>query len=127
MVRVMCEEKKELELNEEDTIESLSKEQLIELVYSLLNQKDKEIQIGTDELETISIDKNEFKKGVKSVSSICGSLSALMSVGVDLQSAIELVLNERNISYNLESLEISNKSNERVANIQNIKVEQNQI
>lgn len=123
----MCEENEELELNEEDTIESLSKEQLIELVYSLLNQKDKEIQIGTDELETISIDKNEFKKGVKSVSSICGSLSALMSVGVDLQSAIELVLNERNISYNLESLEISNKSNERVANIQNIKVEQNQI
>lgn len=127
MVRVMCEENEELELNEEDTIESLSKEQLIELVYSLLNQKDKEIQIGTDELETISIDKNEFKKGVKSVSSICGSLSALMSIGVDLQSAIELVLNERNISYNLESLEISNKSNERVANIQNIKVEQNQI
>ena len=54
MVRVMCEENKELELNEEDTIEGLSKEQLIELVYNLLNQKDKEIQIGTDELETIS-------------------------------------------------------------------------
>ena len=123
----MCEENKELELNEEDTIEGLSKEQLIELVYNLLNQKDKEIQIGTDELETISIDKSEFEKGVKSISSICGSLSALMSVGVDLQSAIELVLNERNISYNLESLEINNKSNERVANIQNIKVEQNQI
>lgn len=123
----MCEEKKELELNEEDAIENLPKEQLIELVYNLLYQKDKEIQIGTDELETVSIDKNEFKKGVKSVSSICGSLSALMSIGVDLQSAIELVLNERNISYNLESLEISNKSNERVANIQNIKVEQNQI
>ena len=123
----MCEENKELELNEEDTIENLSKEQLIELVYNLLNQKDKEIQIGTDELETISIDKSEFKKGVKSISSICGSLSALMSIGVDLQSAIELVLNERNISYNLESLEINNKSNERVANIQNIKVEQNQI
>ena len=123
----MCEENTELELNEEDTIESFSKEQLIELVYNLLNQKDKEIQIGTDELETISIDKSEFKKGVKSISSICGSLSALMSIGVDLQSAIELVLNERNISYNLESLEINNKSNERVANIQNIKVEQNQI
>ena len=66
----MCKENKELELNEEDTIESLSKEQLIELVYNLLNQKDKEIQIGTDELETISIDKSEFEKGVKSISSI---------------------------------------------------------
>ena len=123
----MCEENKELELNEEDTIESLSKEQLIELVYNLLYQKDKEIQIGTDELETVSIDKNEFKKGVKSVSSICGSLSALMSVGVDLQSAIELVLNERNISYNLELNKMTCESNERQAKITQVKLEQNQI
>ena len=123
----MCEENKELELNEEDTIESLSKEQLIELVYNLLNQKDKEIQIGTDELETISIDKSEFKKGVKSISSICGSLSALMSVGVDLQSAIELVLNERNISYNLELNKMTCDSNERQVKIQGVKTEQNQI
>lgn len=123
----MCEENKELELNEEDTIESLSKEQLVELVYNLLNQKDKEIQIGTDELETISIDKSEFKKGVKSISSICGSLSALMSVGVDLQSAIELVLNERNISYNLELNKMTCDSNERQVKIQGVKTEQNQI
>ena len=123
----MCEENKELELNEEDTIENLSKEQLIELVYNLLNQKDKEIQIGTDELETISIDKSEFKKGVKSISSICGSLSALMSIGIDLQSAIELVLNERNISYNLELNKMTCDSNERQVKIQGVKTEQNQI
>ena len=110
-----------------EDIESLSKEQLIELVYNLLNQKDKEIQIGTDELETISIDKSEFKKGVKSISSICGSLSALMSVGVDLQSAIELVLNERNISYNLELNKMTCDSNERQVKIQGVKTEQNQI
>lgn len=123
----MCEENKELELNEEDTIENLSKEQLIELVYNLLNQKDKEIQIGTDGLETISIDKSEFEKGVKSISSICGSLSALMSIGIDLQSAIELVLNERNISYNLELNKMTCDSNERQVKIQGVKTEQNQI
>ena len=123
----MCEENKELELNEEDTIESLSKEQLIELVYNLLNQKDKEIQIGTDDLETISIDKSEFEKGVKSISSICGGLSALMSIGIDLQSAIELVLNERNISYNLELNKMTCESNERQAKITQVKLEQNQI
>ena len=124
----MCKEFENEELEQENmSLEDMDKEQLIELVYNLLNQKDKEIQIGTDELETISIDKSEFEKGVKSISSICGSLSALMSVGVDLQSAIELVLNERNISYNLELNKMTCDSNERQVKIQGVKTEQNQI
>ena len=50
-----------------------------------------------------------------------------MSVGVDLQSAIELVLNERNISYNLELNKMTCDSNERQVKIQGVKTEQNQI
>lgn len=127
----MCKEfeNEELELNEQESVslEDLDKDELINIIYSLSEQKDKEIQIGTDELETISIDKSEFEKGVKSISSICGGLSALMSIGIDLQSAIELVLNERNISYNLELNKMTCDSNERQVKIQGVKTEQNQI
>ena len=90
----MCEENKELELNEEDTIESLSKEQLIELVYNLLNQKEKQIDVDFHELDI-----DRFDEGVAIASKYIGIYSALRSSGFAEADAYEMTINQQNIDY----------------------------
>ena len=116
------------ELEQENvSLEDMDKEQLLDIVYSLLEQKDKEIDINVDNLDGITIDKNEFKKGIKQYSAIAGAFTVLNSVGYPKDLIHEMILNDRTISHNQQLQQMNNESSEKIAKIQEVKIEQSQI
>ena len=119
-------ENEELE-QENVSLEDMDKEQLLDIVYSLLEQKDKEIDININNLDDITIDKSEFKKGIKQYSSIAGAFTVLNSVGYPKDLIHEIILNEKTISHNQKLQQMNNESSEKIAKIQEVKIEQNQI
>ena len=124
----MCEfNEKEIDQDmEEKTLEDMSKDELIDVVCQLMEIKDKEIEINTDDIQGIKIDPKEFAKGVKSMSFMAGQYSVLKSVGIDSTSAIDMIVNERNVEYNLKLNEMTCINNREIANIQQTIQEQNQ-
>ena len=116
------------ELEQENvSLEDMDKEQLLDIVYSLLEQKDKEIDINVDNLDGITIDKNEFKKGIKQYSAIAGAFTVLNSVGYPKDLIHEMILNDKTIQHNQQLQQMNNESSEKIANIQEVKIEQSQI
>ena len=116
------------ELEQENmSLEDMDKEQLLDIVYSLLEQKDKEIDINVDNLDGITIDKNEFKKGIKQYSAIAGAFTVLNSVGYPKDLIHEMILNDRTIQHNQQLQQMNNESSEKIAKIQEVKMEQAQI
>ena len=116
------------ELEQENvSLEDMDKEQLLDIVYSLLEQKDKEIDINVDNLDGITIDKSEFKKGIKQYSAIAGAFTVLNSVGYPKDLIHEMILNDRTISHNQQLQQMNNESSEKIAKIQEVKTEQAQI
>ena len=116
------------ELEQENvSLEDMDKEQLLDIVYSLLEQKDKEIDINVDNLDGITIDKNEFKKGIKQYSAIAGAFTVLNSVGYPKDLIHEMILNDRTIQHNQQLQQMNNESSEKIAKIQEVKTEQAQI
>ena len=116
------------ELEQENmSLEDMDKEQLLDIVYSLLEQKDKEIDINVDNLDGITIDKNEFKKGIKQYSAIAGAFSALNSVGYPKDLIHEFLINRETIDYQLSLNKQTCESNEKQAKITQVKLEQAQI
>ena len=116
------------ELEQENmSLEDMDKEQLLDIVYSLLEQKDKEIDINVDNLDGITIDKNEFKKGIKQYSAIAGAFTVLNSVGYPKDLIHEMILNDKTIQHNQQLQQMNNESSEKIAKIQEVKTEQAQI
>ena len=116
------------ELEQENvSLEDMDKEQLLDIVYSLLEQKDKEIDINVDNLDGITIDKNEFKKGIKQYSAIAGAFTVLNSVGYPKDLIHEMILNDKTIQHNQQLQQMNNESSEKIAKIKEIKTEQAQI
>ena len=116
------------ELEQENvSLEDMDKEQLLDIVYSLLEQKDKEIDINVDNLDGITIDKNEFKKGIKQYSAIAGAFTVLNSVGYPKDLIHEMILNDKTIQHNQQLQQMNNESSEKIAKIQEVKLEQSQI
>ena len=116
------------ELEQENvSLEDMDKEQLLDIVYSFLEKKDKEIDINVDILDGITIDKNEFKKGIKQYSAIAGAFTVLNSVGYPKDLIHEMILNDRTISHNQQLQQMNNESSEKIAKIQEVKTEQAQI
>ena len=116
------------ELEQENvSLEDMDKEQLLDIVYSLLEQKDKEIDINVDDLNDITIDKSEFKKGIKQYSAIAGAFTVLNSVGYPKDLIHEMILNDKTIQHNQQLQQMNNESSEKIAKIQEVKTEQAQI
>ena len=116
------------ELEQENvSLEDMDKEQLLDIVYSLLEQKEKEIDINVDNLDDITIDKSEFKKGIKQYSSIAGAFTVLNSVGYPKDLIHEMILNDKTIQHNQQLQQMNNESSEKIAKIQEVKIEQTQI
>lgn len=82
---------------EEDTTEEYIKEN----VYKLC----------TDNLSDIKIDSEKFKNGVDDVSYLCGAISALVSVGINPNKAMDYIVDK-------EATTIGMKHNLEIANIQ---------
>lgn len=125
----MCKEElnnEELEVEEnelEEGIESLTKEELVEVVYNLMEQKDKEISVSSEEVSDNSINNDKFKEGCDIASKYLGMYATFLSGGMTQQDSFELSINQMNIDYQMEVL----ASNEKVANVQGVKMEQTQI
>ena len=116
------------ELEQENvSLEDMDKEQLLDIVYSLLEQKDKEIDINVDNLDGITIDKNEFKKGIKQYSAIAGAFTVLNLVGYPKDLIHEMILNHKTIQHNQQFQNTVNQTNKEIAKIQEVKIEQAQI
>ena len=116
------------ELEQENvSVEDMDKEQLLDIVYSLLEQKDKEIDINVDDLNDITIDKSEFKKGIKQYSASAGAFTVLNSVGYPKDLIHEMILNDKTIQHNQQLQQMNNESSEKIAKIQEVKIEQSQI
>ena len=116
------------ELEQENvSLEDMDKEQLLDIVYSLLEQKDKEIDVNVDSLNDVEIDISEFKKGIKQYSAIAGAFTVLNSVGYPKDLIHEMILNERTIYHNQQLQQMNNESSEKIAKIQEVKIEQSQI
>ena len=92
-----------------------------------MEQKDKEIDINVDDLNDITIDKSEFKKGIKQYSAIAGAFTVLNSVGYPKDLIHEFLINRETVEFQLALNEQTCESNEKQAKIQQIKLEQAQI
>ena len=119
----MCEECKDVEMNEEVeqekefSIEDLSREELIETVYSLLSTKEKEIELDN----SIIADSASFQKGVEKASFYAGFYSCLVNCGLSTQDAYELTMNENTCKNNQKMQRIVNSGSIDVARIQDDK------
>ena len=116
----MCKECKEVEMNDEVeqerefSIEDLSREELIETVYSLLSTKEKEIDLDN----SVIADSASFQKGIKKASFYAGFYSCLVNCGISTQDAFELMLNQNTCDNNQELQRIVNSGSVDVARIQ---------
>ena len=72
----------------------------------------------TDTHDHVKIDADKFKNGVDSVAEICGKYVALTSVGMDSNSAVDVIMNLLNIEYNKEVNKQTCENNLQVAEIQ---------
>ena len=86
----------------------------------------KEIEIEGD-LTGVSINKDEFAKGVKDFSYVAGAFTVMNNVGYPKDLIHEYLINESTIKHNQQLQEMNNNSSERIARIQEVKIEQNQI
>ena len=109
-------EQVDLEENEGISIEGLSKEQLIDTIYSLLNSKEKEIELDN----SIIADSASFQKGVEKASFYAGFYRCLVNCGISTQDAYELTLNESTSRNNLKLQKVVNEGNIAIADLQKI-------
>jgi hypothetical protein len=123
----MCkEELNNVEDIEEDqtSLESLSKDELIDVIEQLMNSKD--IKVNTENVQDLELDPQEFQAGIDSISFLAGQFSTLVNIGVDKTSAIDIILNERNIEYNMQLNQMTCENNKEIAKIQQEIQENNQ-
>lgn len=112
-------------INEEMTLDDMSKDQLIDVIEQLMNTK--EVEVDTESVQGLEFDEDEFQAGIDSISFLAGQYSALKNVGIDSASAVDIILNERNIEYNLQINQMTCENNKAVAKIQQTISEQNQV
>ena len=107
------------ELEQENmSLEDLSKDELLDVCYELINQKEKQIDVDFHELDI-----DRFDEGVAIASKYIGIYSALRSSGFAEADAYEMTINQQNIDYQ----QTVNQINKEIAKIQEVKIEQSQI
>jgi hypothetical protein len=127
----MCKEKEfveeNIENNEYINLEDMSKEELIDVVYELANDKSKEVAVNLENVQSLEFEADEFEKGLKSVSYICGMITGLSNVGLNKEQIMDYVVNEQNIKFNKNLNKMTCDSNEKTAKIQNVQIQQQMI
>ena len=111
-----------LDLEDVNEEESSPMELLGDILSDLMS-----VELDTSDLEGIKVDKTEFVKGVKGVSKIAGMFTCLKNVGMDTDSAVGFILNERNIEHAQKMQKLINESQEKIAKNTSINVESHQI
>ena len=83
------------ELEQENvSLEDLSKDELLDVCYELINQKEKQIDVDFHELDI-----DRFDEGVAIASKYIGIYSALRSSGFAEADAYEMTINQQNIDF----------------------------
>lgn len=113
----------EVDENEQLDLEDMSKEELINVVYSLLDSKNKEVQLNTEDVKDIKLNISEFQAGVDSMSFLSGQYSVLQSVGIEPASCIDIILNRETIVHNQTLQRMNNESAEKIADITETKMQ----
>ena len=111
-----------LDLEDVNEEESSPMELLEDILSDLMS-----VELDTSDLEGIKVDKTEFVKGVKGVSKIAGMFTCLKNVGMDTDSAVGFILNERNIEHAQKMQKLINDNQKEVANITKLNIENSQI
>lgn len=121
----MCEENKELELNEEESIglEDMDKDELLNVIYGLLDSKENQIELDKESIASSKI----FDDGVAKALYYSGFYNCLISSGFSVDNAYELTLNQNTCDNNQSLQKIVNEGSVDIARIQEVKVEQQQI
>lgn len=76
------------------------------------------LEITTDNLAedvNIQLDKDEFIRGLKDASYVCGMYTALVNCGISLDDAVVYIFNRMNIDNNIKISEISANSSIEVS------------
>ena len=122
----MCKE----ELNQVDEMEDEISEQEYftqDEVYDIIEQVTPKIEVNTDDVQGYCIDEQEYIAGVQSMSFLVGQIAVLKSVGVSEDFIREMILNRETIEHNQSLQQMNNESSERLAKIQQVQLEQNQV
>ena len=119
------------ELNKVDQTEQVESQeveqeaQVLELtedqIAQLLSQQ--ALTLDTSNVEDIQIFDESFEDGVYDVSEVCGSISALVSVGLTPAEALDYICNKETMAYNLQLAELNNKTSIEIAKINAVQVE----
>ncbi len=91
------------------TLEDLSKEDLIDIIYSMQEQPNIDIK----EIQNSKINIEEFNNGVNIGSLYGGLFISLISCGMDSEQAYNVVLNQNTLDGNLKSSKLNNLNNEK--------------
>lgn len=108
----------EMQEVEQRTFEDMSKDELLEVVYQLLQEEENLIPVSTENVQGFELNEDEFSDGVYNVSKTCGMISALRSIGLTIDQALDYVMNEKNIDFNLKHNAQTCESNEKQAKYQ---------
>lgn len=96
------------ECEEEDIEQELfTKEELIEIIEEIKPK----VMLNIESLNNLELDMDEFKRGIKESSYMCGQFIALTNVGMDKDMAYNVVLNESTARANLEMAEVQQPQN----------------
>jgi Type II secretory pathway, component PulF len=113
--------------------EYLENEELKEQQYIDINELAEQLQqvnlnpieLPIDNLqEVIEYDKDDFIKGLKDISFICGQLTGLLNTGITKEDAVTILVNRDNILHAQKLQKMINENNIEVSKIQTIKIEQ---
>lgn len=96
-------------INENVDLEDLSKEGLIDIIYSMQEQPNIDIK----EIQNSKINIEEFNKGVKLGSLYGGLFVSLVSCGMDSEQAYNITLNQNTLDGNLSTSKIDKINNEK--------------
>lgn len=92
----------------EEEIEDDGVQALQELVEQVLEDILK-VDIDTNEVQNMPIDKSSFEEGVRMASKWGGAISVYKTLNLDDKSILELVLNQQTAEYNLKQQEVINQ------------------
>lgn len=119
---------------EQDKEIEITDEQIAEMLGSLQSQqKEQELIFFRDPIEfdeeemTMLTNTKEFIEGQSLGAKLAGLYSTLVNFGFEMNSAMEVVMNQQTIEHNLEVQNISKDMNVDMAKFQSIQVEKNQL
>lgn len=89
------------------------------------------ILLDTDRLSNFSLDEASFKKGIDSVSELCGAITALVNVGITPSKAMEYLIDKaaarEAMAHNIEMANIQAKATVESSKYESVAIQKNSL